>query len=248
MKGKFLVGPVAALIAGALLAAPAAAHTPQFYNHEPGAGQEALRSVASIPPKTKLQPDAMEFVNNGPVEFTIKTVSTKKGGEETKLVFCTEIEFGTTVVSNSPEGKGEENTLALPFGVAEGDSCKTEPPTAAVRTYFDTTAAGWVPATITFKGGPPNKPIFATIHELKLSMNFEPTFCTIPLEAVTGEVVNLKGFPGEEEAPNLELVFSAAKSTGFATCEGSKNKYEVSLTAHFLLETMSTLTDTVWVE
>jgi hypothetical protein len=152
------------------------------------------------------------------------------------------------VVSNTPEGEKTtlENKLALPFGIAEGNSC-TEGPIGAVPTYFDTTAAGVVPATITFKGGP-GPPIFATIHKLKLSMSIAGKFCTVPFEGTQGEVVNLKGFPGEERAPNLELVFTGAPGTSFATCEGTTTTYKVFLTAHYLLETMSTLTDTVWIE
>lgn len=254
MKGKYLAGLVSALVLGVLSAAPAIAHVPQFYNHAPGAGQETLRSVVPTTSKpSKLQPDALEFVNSGNATFTVKPLPIKKGETvgESKFVTCNEVEFGTTVVSNTAEGQEKtlENKLALPFGVAEGNSC-VEPAGAPIPTYFDTTLLGVVPANITFKGGPPNAPIFATIHKLKLSMNFGGTFCTIPIEGMTGEVINYNGLSPleEEKLPNLELAFVNAPSGGFATCEGSTRKYSVSLTASFFAETLSTLSDTVWIE
>ena len=122
MKTKFLAGVVSALVIGALSAAPALAHTPQFYNEEAVGTRVLLRSVATVPPKTKLQPDAMEFINNGNLEVVLKP--TTGGSEGTKTVLCTEVEFGTTVVVNTPEGEKTtlENKLAMPFGIAEGNS------------------------------------------------------------------------------------------------------------------------------
>lgn len=242
MKGKFLVGLVSVLVVGVLLAGPAAAHTPRFFNEASVGTRVPLRSVASLP--SIRQPDAIEFNNNGNVTLTLHFLPTKGKGETTTTVVCTEIEFGTTVVTNNLEATEEANKLALPFGVAEGNECK-EPPGAPVPTYFDTLATGVVPAYIMFSG---EKPLLkASIHNLKLSSVVGGKFCTSTFENTIGEVVDeLPGIP-EETIPNTHLVFTKAPFTG--TCEGKPvTKFNGELTAEFFVETMSTLTDTVWVE
>jgi hypothetical protein len=90
---------------------------------------------------------------------------TRLSGRELPKGPCNEVEIGTTVVVNSGAA---ETKLAMPFGVAEGDDCITQNPlgTFPVPAYFDTTAAGAVPATITITGGPP---FIITIHKLHLA-------------------------------------------------------------------------------
>jgi hypothetical protein len=244
MKSKVLLGVMSALLVGALSAAPTFAHVPQFWTDK--TETTLLRSVTSLP--SKLQPDAMEFVNNGPIETTIRTIPTmKEKTVEERTVACTEVELGTTVLVNNPEGgKTLENELAMPFGIAEGDSCAEPAGGPAIPTYFDTSAAGVVPARVTFSGGPKPTPIFATIHKLKLSENIGGFFCTLTLEGAKAEVNDSTGPFTEEAPPNLNLQFTRAPLTG--SCEGKiVRKLKGEFTANFYLETMSTLTDTAWI-
>jgi hypothetical protein len=236
MKKSYLLGLISMLVVGALYTAPAFAAAPQFFTEKPVPAKNPaylLRSVTSIPIR---QPDALEFVLNGPVEFKIK-----EKGVITKTIVCTEVEFGTTVVSNSPEGeKLPENKLAMPFGVAEGDSCKEGE--TVVPTYFDTTAGGAVNASLTFRYV--GTTVKATVHTLKLSQNFGGTFCTLELNGAEAEVNDVFPF-GLEEAPNnLNLQFTNAKLKD--TCGETKSEGE--FTANFFVETMSTLSDTAWIE
>jgi hypothetical protein len=159
-----------------------------------------------------------------------------------KPITCTELEFGTTVVGNNSLVKSVvETKLAMPFGVAEGDDCTTENSagaTESVPTYFDTTATGAVPATITLTG----PPFMATFKKLKLSQKIEGTFCTVSIEGVTGEVTNATAGFVEESPPNLNVSVSALVPVA---CPGEKVKAEVK--ARFFLETMSTVTDTAFI-
>jgi hypothetical protein len=243
MKKKALLGFISALVVGALSAAPALAHTPQFWTDK--SETVKLRSVTSTP--SKLQPDALEFVNNGPIETTIRINPTKKEVFEEKTVACTEVELGTTVLVNNPEGgKSLENELAMPFGIAEGDACNEGKTGAAIPTYFDTSATGAVQAIISFSGGPKPTPIIATIHKLKLSEEIGGVFCTLALEGAKAEVNDWAGPFTEESPANLNLQFTKAPLSG--TCEGKPvKKFTGEFTANFFLETMSTLTDTAWI-
>jgi hypothetical protein len=244
MTKKVLLGLMLVLGVGALSAAPALAHTPQFWTDKTETLK--LRSVTSTP--SKLQPDALEFSNNGPLETVIKTIATKKEGSEEKTVLCTEVEFGTTVVVNSPEGeKNHEDELAMPFGIAEGDACEEGKSGAAVPTYFDTTAVGVVPATVTFSGGPEPTAIIATVHKLKLSENIGSAFCTLSLEGAKGEVHNSSGPFVEESTPNLNVQFTKAALSGSCVEGPITRKFTGTFTANYFLETMSTLTDTAWI-
>jgi hypothetical protein len=226
MKKNFLVVLISMLVLGGLVAASAAAAPfPIFWTDK--TETELLRSVTATPQN---QPDALEFVNNPPMEIT--------WGKQ-PIIFCHEVEFGTTVVVN---GGAIETKLALPFGVAEGDEClqSTEEGLIMVRTYFDTTAKGVVPATITITGGPP---FVATIHKLKLSQNKAGLFCTVNLNGVKGEFFNSPGPFVEEGPPNLTLTVppTPVKITGTG-CPGTG-----VFQATFYLETMSTITDTAWI-
>lgn len=198
-----------------------------------------LRSVAGVP---KNQPDALEFVNNGPVEFALSIES------EMPDIIC-EMEFGTTVLLNNGE---QEPKLALPFGVAEGGSCGQEkveeggeevPPPNSVPTYFDTRANGSVPATITVAGAGPT--YTATVRKLKLSQNIAGKFCTANLEGIRGTLSNVTTGFVEESPPNLNLQFTGVVVP--VTCTGTKQHISAALTANFFLETPSTDTDTAFV-
>ncbi len=224
---KRLAAGLMFVLAAAVLYAPAttsAAAFPQFWTTS--AKTKLLRSVAVLP---KNQPDAMEFDNESPVVIGISS------SEEP--IFCNEVEIGTTVVVNSGE---LETKLALPFGVAEGDNCHQRIPGAEleVPTYFDTTAAGVVPATITV--APPN---IATLHKLKLSHDKKGVFCTSVLEGLKGPIENAAEPFVEESPPNLKLALEGPTAV---TCAGKKTAG--FFMGHFFLETMSTTTDTAFLE
>jgi len=232
-------GVLVALLAMAPVSASAA---PEFWS-EAGPGRELLRSVSSVPSKD--QPASIEFNNSGEVSFLVHTIGKTKEFKEEFVVLCNEFEYGTTVVTNNPEGIGGENKLALPWGVAETDSCQEGAGGPPVPVYFDTTAAGVVPATITFSGVFPA--IKATLHKLKLSMQVGKVFCTSTFENTSGEVVDVREGFVEETTPNTNIQFIRAPFTG--TCEGKPLiKFSGLLTANLFVETMSTTTDTVWIE
>ena len=209
-------------------------------------GGPLLRSVSTLP--SKLQPDAIEFNNESEVTFTLRFLPNKIEKEEVvEAVVCTEFELGTAVVTNALEGV-EENKLSLPWGIAEGENCTLEGGTA-VPTYFDTNASGVVPATITFLRTVPER-AQATVHKLKLSYVIGKRFCTASFEGMQGTVVDSKGpFSSltEEGPPNTYIEFAKAPFKGL--CEGKPaRKFNGELSAKFFVETMSTLTDTVWIE
>jgi hypothetical protein len=190
-----------------------------------------LRDLAKEP---KNQPDALEFVNSETAKFTITGVGT---------IECSELEFGTTVVKNPGV------TLALPFGVAEGDNCSLAG-VGLVPTYFDTTEEGAVGnaatkkvATITITE-PVAGTFVAMIHDLKFSQSINGKFCTANVDGAEGKLVNSEGPFVEEKTPNLEARFEkvAVKVTGTECPEKSE------LTANFFVETPSTATDTVWLK
>ena len=90
----------------------------------------------------------------------------------------------------------------------------------------------------------------ATLRKLKMSFNFGGTFCTAIFENDIGTVVDSKGpFSSmtEEGPPNTSIEFTNAPFKG--TCEGKPTrKFTGEFSAKFFVETMSTLTDTVWIE
>jgi hypothetical protein len=201
----------------------------------------ALRDVKTEP--SPHQPDALEFVNNGAVIL--------KTGVGT--ITCTELEFGSTVLSN----KVGTVELALPFGVAEGDNCTTPllEKTENVPTYFDTLESGAVGntangkvASISLADSGAGTEIIATVHNLKFSQNI-PTigFCTGNVDGKTGTVTNVTAGFVEESTPNINVQFTKAKipitATGGTGCPTTS---EAELTANFLLETPSTTTDTAF--
>jgi hypothetical protein len=233
-----MLGAVLAMLA---MSASAALAAPQFWTQQ-GAGRELLRSVSSTP---KNQPAAIEFNNNGPVEMLILATTKTKAIKEEFEVLCNEFEYGTAVVTNNPEGIGGENELRLPWGVAEGDECEPNGGGGAVPVYFDTNAAGVVPATITFSGVYPA--IKAKLHKLKMSIDVGGVYCTATFENTEGEVIDSTGPFVEEEPPNTAIQFNGAPFSG--TCEGKPViKFKGFLYANVFVETTSTLTDTVWIE
>lgn len=188
----------------------------------------ALRDVKAT---SANQPDAVEFVANSEGVLL----------ETTALnITCTEMAFGSTVLSNAA-GAVE---LAVPFGVAEGDTC-------TVPTYFDTLATGPVGnsannkvASVSIADTGAGTEIVATVHNLKFSLNIPGVgFCTGNLDGLTGKVSNSEGPFVEEAPPNLNVQFTKAKVpvTGAEKCPT-----EGKLTANFFLETPSTGTDTAW--
>jgi hypothetical protein len=201
-----------------------------------------LRDVTSTPTN---QPDALEFVNNGEVKLEA-TIAAKK-----ETIVCTEIEFGGTVLDNNLKEEKEAVTLAVPFGVAEGDNCKVG--AANVPTYFDTLATGAVGnqatgkvASITIADSGAGSKIIATVHNLKFSQNIPGIgFCTSNVDGKAGEVTNVTAGFVEEAAPNLNVQFTKAEvpieSSGGVGCP---TKGE--LTGNFFLETPSTQTDTAF--
>jgi hypothetical protein len=230
MRKKALGSLVFVLAAGAL-AAGAAYGSPRLWTDS--SETKLLRSVKAIPTN---QPDALEFVNEGPVGFLLFA----KGFVRT--ITCGELEYGTTVVANDELVKTEvETKLALPFGVAEGDECTTVNSAGlpeSVPIYFDTNAAGAVPGNITLSG-----PAFeATLHKLRLSENVEGQFCTANLEGAKGPVSNATSGFVEESPPNLSVAINAIVPT---VCGKEKVKEEIK--GRFFVETMSTATDTVFI-
>jgi hypothetical protein len=255
MKSKLLAGLVAAAAIAAFSAASAlAAPVPQLWTDS--TKTTPLRSVTSTPVN---QPDALEFVGV-PSEVTEKfgLSGVAFEWEEKKAlngVACQEAEFGTTVVSNSPEGevKTKENKLAIPFGVAEGDECtgSTGPAVEPALVYFDTTAAGAVPANITIAPGP-----VGHLHKLKFSIRIGERFCTVTvLEGALVEFVNVTSGFVEESFPNLlatipgVLASGAPNASVLCTRVGEKTvKVSGKVRGTFFLETMSTATDTAFIE
>jgi hypothetical protein len=180
----------------------------------------------------------LEFVNNGPVRFELPLEA------EAPDTIC-EMELGSTVVVNDGEHEPE---LALPFGVAEGNSCGPEKGQETGRpsnipTYFDTLSNGVVPATITVSGTGPT--YTATVHNLKLSQNIEGRFCTSNLNGITGTLTNVTTGFVEESPPNLNLQFTRVPIP--VTCTGIEGPLSATLTANFFLETPSTLTNTAFI-
>jgi hypothetical protein len=233
MRKGLLVGLASAMIGSALVVSAASA-APMFFNEKGGI---PLRSVATLPSKN--QPAAIEF---GTVEGAKYRLNLAKGGKIE--IVCREVEYGTTVVTNSPEAVVTENKLALPFGVAEGDECSGSG-AGPVPTYFDTTAAGVVPATITFSGVLPA--ITAKLHKLKISFETSPgVFCTATFEGTPGEVVDVPGPFAEESFPNTFIHFGAVPFTG--TCTPPIEKFTGELSTMMFVESPSTATDTVWIE
>src|ERR1700730_6009120 len=195
-----------------------------------------LRDVNATPAH---QPDALELVNNGNVELAVEIAGLHK------TIGCTEIEIGSTVLSNT-------NTLAklaLPLGIAEGDNCKVG--TSNVPTYFDTLATGAVGnaangnvASITVTE-PKAGELIATINDLKLSHNVPGIgFCTGDLNGIKGTITNVATGFVEEQTPNLNVQFTKAKVpiTGVTGCPT-----EGEFTGNFVLETPSTTADTAFV-
>jgi hypothetical protein len=244
MRKTLTIGLLSIVAAAALSSAPAFAAGPAVFRAEQGGA--LLRSASTLP--SKGQPDAIEFNNETNVTFTLKYLPNKlEKEEEVKALVCTEFELGTAVATNQLEGV-EENTLALPWGVAEGESC-AEGAVPAVPTYFDTNSKGVVPATITFMKTTPEHAL-ATVHKLKMSYVNSGKFCTAVFEGMKGNVVDSKGpFSSltEEGPPNTYIEFKNALFEG--SCEGKPvRKFRGEFNAKFFVETMSTLTDTVWIE
>jgi hypothetical protein len=217
------------------VAASASAAERQLFNEESEGTRKLLRDVNTKPPIGALQPDALEFVNNGTAKLAIVGLGT---------IECSQIEFGTTLVNNDGVSALK---LAVPFGVAEGDQCSLAG-IGNVPIYFDTLANGAVGsganvASITVTGAKPG-PYAATVHDLSVSQNLGGTFCTYQLNGVEGKVADSKGPFVEEKLPNLEAKFEKVKVTisGEQGCPA-----EGKLTANFFLETPSTTTDT-WIE
>jgi hypothetical protein len=239
MKKALLVA-LTTLLVGGLFAASASA-APRFFEEK---GGPLLRSVATLP--SKLQPSAIEFNAIEGVTWRFKFLP--ETTKEELQVHCNEVEVGTTVVTNLIEEKENENKLAMPFGVAEGDECFGGNSGGFVPTFFDTNAAGAVPATITFGGVLPA--ITAKLHKLKMS--FEPLpeeFCTATFENTPGEVVDVGGPFSEESFPNTFIAFRSAHFTGSCVPVGKPlKKFNGELTATLFVETPSTVTDTVWIE
>jgi hypothetical protein len=223
---KKLAGLTGLLVLGALSASTAFGASPTLWTNSTEV--TPLRSVTSTP---KNQPDALEFSGE---------MRSNPGGAIG--INCSEVEIGTTVVGNNSLVKSVvETKLALPFGVAEGDSC-TDASGAATPTYFDTNASGAVIGDIKITGGP-GPPFVAEIEKLKLSQNRAKGFCTLSLAGVKGEISNPTGGLVEESPPNLTAVFS---STGIPVTCGSA-KFKEVFAASFFLETPSTTTDTAWI-
>jgi hypothetical protein len=235
MRKGLLVGLLSAAFASVLVVSAASA-APMFFDQKGGV---PLRSVATLPSKN--QPAAIQFDT---VEGPTYVLNLSSG--ETVTIGCHEVEYGTTVVTNTPEGVLGENKLALPFGVAEGDECTGGTTGGPVPTYFDTTAAGVVPATITFSGVLPA--ITATLHKLKMSFEISPgVFCTATFEGTPGEVVDVGGPFAEESFPNTFIRFIKAPFTG--TCATKPVlKFTGEFDTFMVVETPSTATETVWIE
>jgi hypothetical protein len=226
---KRLITTLTTILLGVLATAPVSQAFPRFYTDS--SMTTPLRGTLTSTPR--LQPDALEFNNQGAVELQL-------GPAGTPPVVCKELEFGTTPVINNGF---LQTRLALPFGVAEGDTCvgvSSAGTSITVPIYFDTLPTGAVPAFITVTGGPP---FVATFHRLRLSVDREGQFCTANLEGVTGEFFNVTGGFVEEAPPNLLLVIKFAPIS--VACEGAVTTGHI--TALFYLESMSTTTDTAFI-
>jgi hypothetical protein len=240
--GLGLIVALAALGSMAFLASSAFG-AEQLYNKKPSAGGVLLRSLTTAP---KLQPDAGEFVNSTNVTLVVPELGT---------VTCKELEFGTTVKNNAGAGA---TTLALPFGVAEGDECTTVAGgvTFEVPTYFDTNEQGAVGtgattvATATLAGANPNGK--ATFANLFFSQHL-PTgeWCRSKFGGVTAAIANGTEPFGEEGGSGLTATFTNAllpiEEAESGLCAKQKGK-NFTLNGTFRLETPSTGTDGWWYE
>lgn len=233
---KLLIGIAPLLAVAAFAVVPAVASAaPRIFNKKGGA---LLRDVKMAP---ALQPDAGEFVNNGPV-----VLETGVGP-----ITCTEEEFGTTVVTNAEV----ELKLGLPFGVAENDECKNAT-VGEVHTYFDTNEQGAVGegattvASVTVTGAA--EPFTATFHNLKFSQHIvaNGNWCTGTVSNKTAKVTNgTEPFVEQDGTPEpakaLKVKFEKAKIPVAAspgqTCALAGTEAELS--GEFYLETPSTETE-----
>jgi hypothetical protein len=233
MVKRLTVCLASALAFGALFASSAAASLFQLWTDS--TKTTLLRSVSTEP---KNQPDALEFVG----ELSFKFLS------ETN-VQCHEVEFGTTVVVNSPEGEAKtgENKLAMPFGVAEGDNCSNEGVEeggSPVQVFFDTSGGGSVPATITYGKPGAGGALVGRLHKLKMSVFTPARKCTVIIPEGTELIFeNPTGGLVEEAPPNLQAHTSEVAVT--ASCPPEK-KQKWTWRAEFFLETPSTVTDTAF--
>jgi len=256
MKKKFLVGLISVAAVGALSAAQASAEVyPQLWTDS--TKTTPLRGVKITCTKSEKekeesrckssnQPDSLEFVNNGNVEFKSGTEAKPEGPS----IICSEVELGTTVLANN--GKAAL-LLALPWGVAEGDDCNLAEPPMPVPVYFDTLPTGNVgynplcgAAKISVTNGIfGSGPVYYTaeIKCLKLSLKIAGNFCTANLNGIKGTWENWAGILTEESPQNLNVGFAneVFPITG-AGCPAFG-----TLNANFFLETPSTVTDTAFV-
>jgi hypothetical protein len=240
MNRKLFVGFGAVVCAWVLFAAPALAG-PRLWNESSVSTRVPLRDLLTEPIH---QPDSLEF--NGELDIVLGDTKENPGGNP---VECREVELGTPVRVNTTSGL----RLGLPWGVAEGDECKWGPPTAVtlVPTYFDTSALGIGTGSITIKEVPAgSKTYTATITNLLVSQKYPNEWCTIALATTGGIVENvLSGF-SEEGPSNLEVKFHSSAASERCTPNGTTeiHKFVGPVDGRFFLETMSTATDTAFVE
>jgi hypothetical protein len=234
-----LLGSTAVALTVASMSAPPTSAYPRFWTDS--TKTTPLRDL-NTPPKRV--PDVLEFANQGPVTFSMQ-LST---GADT--VACDEVDLGAAVVVNDGV---EETMLSVPFGVFEGDRCigsggavvparfHTLPPWLGVGAV----GTGLKVTKITVTGSA--APFAATIHYLPISLDLGDKLCRWALEQTSGQIENAtEGFV-EEAPPNLSLKFSAVhvavkNMTGSKGCPTSG-----TFSGEFVLETMSTATDTAFV-
>jgi hypothetical protein len=239
MQTKLFVSVLVAVLAVAALCALPAMASPVFWTD--ASKTTPLRDRETSP---KDHPDTLEFANQGPVTFSAVFPA------GTVSVSCSEVELGTTVVINDGV---EETTLSVPFGLFQGNQCvgsdgfpvptrvQALPPgqgTGVVGTAPDT-------ALITVAGSAP--PFIATLHHMVIWQDFGGKFCAWNLDLVGGLLDNATAEFVEEAPANLSMRFSEVEvpithPRGTAGCPTTG-----TFSAEFLLETMSTDTDTAFI-
>jgi hypothetical protein len=231
-------GFVAVVGAGVLFAAPAFAG-PRLWNESSVSTRMPLRDLLTEPIH---QPDDLEF--NGHLRITLGDQKENPGNEPAE---CREVELGTTVRSNTSGNL----QLKLPWGVAEGDECRRQPSEALVPTYFDTSATGIGTGSMAISEVPAGSKMYvAKITNLLLSQKYPNEWCTINLATSAGIVENVLSEISEEGAPNLEVKFFIPAASQTCTPNGTieRHKFVGPVQGDFVLETMSTATDTAFVE
>src|SRR5436190_10237455 len=240
MKRKGLLvglGLAALLTVAALRPAPTSA-SPMIWTDS--TQTTPMRDLTTPPKHT---PDSLEFVNQGPVTFSMELPT----GRVT--VSCNEVELGVTVDTNNGT---DETMLSITSSVLESDECLG--PDGRVPTRFHTlppwlgvgaVGTGIKVTKLTVAGD--SSPFAAAIHYMTMAQDWGTKTCMWNFEMADGQLENAtEGFV-EEASPNLSLQFPGVEipvknATGSKGCPKTG-----TFRGEFYLKSTSTPTNTAFV-